>query len=90
MAVLDHPVHPKTVGSDRYDACQAKVRKPNYWAPQRRYFPDGSFEITSVRVPDPSSKTCRYDMSLTDSKCEGCPQRGFGESYNKMVRELGA
>jgi hypothetical protein len=90
MAVLDHPVHPKTVGSDRYDACQAKVRAAGYWAPDRITHPDGSFDVTSVFIFDTSSRDCHYDMSLTDSKCEGCPQRGVGEAYDKMVRELGA
>jgi len=65
------------------------VRKPHYWSPQRRYFPDGSFEMTSVRVPDPSSTDCMYDMSETDSRCEGCPQVGVGNAFNERVRREG-
>ena len=66
-------VHERTVGKDRYEACMAKVRKPFYWAPQRITFPDGSFEVRSVRVPDVMSKECR-NYYLWDSKeCAGCP-----------------
>ena len=35
------------------------------------------------------STECRYDMSLTDSKCDGCEWRGSGEAYDAMVRSKG-
>ena len=66
-------VHERTKGSERYDHCQNKVRKPSYWAPHRRVFPDGSFEIISVRIPDTLSKACRnFFLWDDDPKCEGC------------------
>ena len=90
MAVLTHEVHQLTIGKPTYETCQIKQRKASYWAPDRIYFPDGSFESTSVRVPDTSSTTCRYDMSEIDSRCTGCEQVGAGNAYNEMVREKGA
>lgn len=89
MAVLDHPVHVKTVGAETYGACQRKVRRPGYYAPQRRYFPGGTFELINVWIADDSSPDCRYDISNTDPKCAGCPRRGEGEAYNLMVRTKG-
>jgi ribosomal protein S27E len=89
MAGLDHPVSPLTVAKPAYEACQNKQRKPSYWATDRRYFPDGSYEFVSVRIPDNSSKTCRYDMSQIDSRCEGCPQVGVGNAYNEHIRKIG-
>ena len=65
-------VHPITVGKDRYEACMAKTRKPHYWAPQRITFPDGSFEIRSVRVPDNMSVGCRNYYLWHTPACAGC------------------
>lgn len=65
-------VHEKTVGKDRYEACMVKVRKPHYWAPERRYFPDGSFEMMAVRVPDTMSKDCRNYYLWDTPACAGC------------------
>ena len=89
MAVIDHPTHELTIGKPTYETCQVKQRKPSYWATDRRYFPDGSFEFISVRVPDRSSKDCRYDMSDIDSRCEGCRQVGVGNAYNEHIRKVG-
>lgn len=36
------------------------------------------------------STECRYDMSMTDPRCENCKHRGSGETYAKMVTENGA
>lgn len=65
-------VHTLTVGKDRYEACMAKERKAFYWAPHRRYFPDGSFEMMSVRVPDTMSKPCRNLYLWDTPACAGC------------------
>ncbi len=91
MPVLDHEVHPSTVGGDRYEECQRKVRKPGYWAPDREYLEDGTYIEKQTFIEDKSSKPCRYDMSDTqDSKCIGCPQRGVGRQYDNEVRSRGA
>ena len=90
MPVEDIPVHPLTVGGDRYTACQNKVRKAFYFAPNRRYRADGTFVIEQTKVEDRSSTECRFDMSLSDPKCdELCPRRGQGEQYDQMVRSKG-
>ena len=89
MAGLDYEVSPLTVAKPTYEACQTKQRKPSYWAPSRRYYPDGSFEAISVRIPDKSSTECRYDMSQTDSRCKGCHQVGVGNAYNEDIRKRG-
>ena len=85
----DHDTHELTVAKSTYTTCQTKQRKPSYWATDRRYFPDGSYEFVSVRVPDTSSTTCRYDMSQNDSRCDGCPQVGVGNAYNEHIRKIG-
>lgn len=89
MAVLETSVHSLTIGKPTYTTCQTKKRKPSYWATDRRYYPDGSYEFVSVRVPDNSSKLCRYDMSDIDSRCEGCPQVGLGKQYDQDIRSRG-
>lgn len=79
MPVLDHPVHPSTqIGEDHRYACFNRPDrfKGHYWAPQRRFYPDGSFEMTSVRIPILTSQDCRYDgkggLTGEDPGCEGC------------------
>lgn len=80
MPVFDTPVHPSTVGKDRYEDCQNSVRKSSYWMKEVTY--DSGLPVEMwVKVPDRASKECRYDKSLSDSKCEGCAHRGDGELY---------
>ncbi len=78
-------VHEKTKGTDTYAACQQKTRRASYWAPERRYFPDGSFDVVSVRVPDTMSRKCR-NLYLWDSdpKCAGCDQPRDVEYAERM------
>lgn len=33
---------------------------------------------------------CRFDMSLKDTKCEGCKWRGSGEAYSESIRACGS
>ena len=87
MPGLDYDVHPDTIGSERYDACQRKVRKAGYWAPDTCYKVSPPTRIWTW-VEDTSSKECRYDIALTDSKCVGCPQQGSGE-YDQRIRRMG-
>ncbi len=88
MPGLDHDVHPDTIGSERYDACRTKRRQSGYWAPDvcRKTSPPMT---TWHWVEDRSSPECRYDMSLTDSKCSDCPHRGSGEAYDRSIRSKG-
>lgn len=79
MPVIDHPVHPSTqISQDhRYGCWNRPLKfKPFYWAPERRTFPDGSFEMMPVRIPFRMSHTCHHDgieaMGVDDPACEGC------------------
>ncbi len=91
MAVLEHAVHEKTrEAAGAVWGCHNRPDfKPGYWAPDRRYLPDGTFEVILVWVPHFGARECRNDISLSDSKCDGCTYRGTGEAYSKMVRERG-
>lgn len=86
MPVLDHEVHPLTrQGADAKYGCNSdRPRARSYWAPHRRVFPDGSFEVISVRVPDTMSEACRYDLAEHDSKCNGCQREKDVDYLNRM------
>ena len=88
MPVEDHEVHPLTrQGADaKYGCWGESKRKPFYWARNvnRRLIPPLD---TWIMVSDYSSKGCRYDLSLTDPKCNECPRQGDGVAYNQKVRK---
>lgn len=95
MPVLDHEIHPSTQhGADFRYGCwnRPDKRKASYWAPQRRSFPDGSFDVISVRIPFTMSHDCRFDgkngHAGEDPGCEGC--RHYKQSdYVKSILENG-
>jgi hypothetical protein len=93
MPVLDHETHQTTIGSERYDACREKVLEYGYWAQDGWEHSGvdglGGSHPKWVWITDESSATCRYDKSLTDSKCEGCHRRGQGEQYDQLIRSKG-
>lgn len=79
MPVEDHAIHPSTQkGEDFRYGCWNRPDefKDSYWAAERRYFPDGSFEPVSVSVPFRMTHKCRHDgvaaMGIDDPACEGC------------------
>lgn len=79
MPVEDHPVHAAVIRADdaKYGCWNRNERfAKSYWAPERRFFPDGSFDVTSVRVPHVTSHECRYDGrgfgEAGDPGCAGC------------------
>lgn len=92
MAVLDHPVHDKVreLAGTKYGCFNRKPYAEGYRAPDRIYRPDGTFYVTQSFIPMAMSRECRYDMSLTDVKCEECKHRGSGEAYNEKVRKQGS
>ena len=92
MPVIEHAVHEKVrIGEGWVYGCHNRPSKfkPHYWAPERRVFPDGSFEVMSVRVPHSLSHNCRFDLSLADPACKGCDHRGEGLAYTERVQALG-
>lgn len=65
-------VHHLTASTGINGTCMTKVRQKSYWARERRYFPDGSFEMMAVRVPDVMSKECRNFYLWDAPECAGC------------------
>lgn len=86
MPVLDHPVHPLTIGGQHYGCHNRGEFAAGYWAPDREYREDGTWQDAQRFIPHTMSKGCRYDKSLTDSKCAGCKRRGQGEEYVEEIR----
>lgn len=85
MPVIDHPVHRLTIGGALY-GCHGRAEfKAGYWAPDRTYAPDGMIRTGQALIPHTMSRECRYDMSLTDAKCDGCQHRGSGEAYTQRI-----
>jgi hypothetical protein len=68
-------VHPINVAKEHY-GCYNVDRPRNkryYWAVQRYFMPDGSFDLVSVRVPVHTSRDCRsFYLWDTDARCIGC------------------
>ena len=72
MPVDDHPVHEKTkINSDwRYGCHNHLGRKgAGYWAPNRRYNPDGSFAIEYVWI---ATEWIEYDLCPAAHNHQGC------------------
>jgi hypothetical protein len=94
MPVVDHPVHPRTVGGALYGCHNRAPFKASYIAPDRIYDAQpgplpNSYRSVQTAIPHAMSTDCRYDMSLTDKKCADCIHRGSGEEYDKMIRSNG-
>jgi len=80
MPVVDTPVHEKVKQKEgfRY-GCHNKERPVK-----------GSPVVSGPGSwPYVFSTTCRFDMSLKDSACEGCEHRGSGEKYAEEIRRNG-
>ena len=91
MPVEDHPVHESVrQGADARYGCWGITGEeiPAYWVPVRST-KDFLSPLKCVMLEHTMSTECRYDMSLSDPKCEGCKHRGSGEAYDKRVRENG-
>lgn len=80
MPVIDHAVHPSVVIGDghRY-GCWGRTEMP------------ALVDLGPLHglIPNRMSRTCRYDRSLADPACAGCPSQGLGEEYDRMIRENG-
>lgn len=94
MPGLDYEVHPLTVAG-KLAGCHSKPRPKSaaegggYFAPDRRYFPDGSFEAVCVWVPHEMSTACNYDQAISPERCEGCEHVGNGKAYVEDIRRRG-
>ena len=89
MAVIDHPVHPKVVlAAGTPYGCNNRRFAKGYWTHQRCYSPDGKYLMQQVFIEHTMSTECRYDKSLTDSRCATCTHKGKGEAYFNEVIAL--
>ena len=95
--VEEHAVHEKVRQKEgaRYGCHNKPRRRDDYFVKTghdatKTHF-DGDVTTRQRRslIPDFGSLECRYDMSLTDDKCEGCEHRGSGEAYDKKILEVG-
>lgn len=97
MPGLDHDVHERVRigGAEHRAGCWNKPRpKPEaegggYHAPQRRYRPDGSFDVVPVFIPFRMLTECRYDQKIAPEHCDGCLHLGTGQAYDADIRARG-
>ena len=94
MPVEDHEVHDKVkeAAGTKYGCFNRKPYAEGYRAPNRYQTSDGYqavYKLEAKFIPHVMSRECRYDMSLTDVKCDGCNHRGSGEAYAEKVRANG-
>ncbi len=89
MPVDEKPVHPLTVAGERYGCHNRAEFSEGYYAPNRDYLPDGRWFDNLKFIPHRMSTECRFDMSLTSDRCDGCFRRGSGEAYDQMMRAKG-
>ena len=80
MPVEDHEVHEKVrISADDPYGCHSKstgpLRANGYYAPDRRYKPDGTFYIVQEFIRHVTSTSCRnFYIWDTDPRCFGCTQ----------------
>jgi len=74
MPVEEIPVHEKVkIAADKRYGCWGKAKQSaGYYAPDRRYKPDGTFYIVQVFIPHAMTTDCRYDLHNTDPRCTDC------------------
>ena len=81
MPVPDHPVHPSTKkGKDFRWGCWNRPAEfgKGYYAPDRRYRPDGTFYVIQTWIPFRMTHECvpaRMGEAAVDPTCEGCQWR---------------
>lgn len=69
----------------RYGCHNRKPYAKHYWAPQRIFHSDGSFDVISVRVPSVMSRDCRsFYLWDTDTMCAGCTVKRDVEYAERM------
>lgn len=88
MPVEDHEIHPSTQrdSSFRYGCHNNPKKSTGYFAPDRRYKPDGTFYVIQVRIPHTMSTKCRFDMYNSDPQCEGCTVEKDVEYLERMAQ----
>ena len=95
MPVEEHEVHEKVIEKTgtKYGCFNRKPYADGYRAPNRYQTSDGYqavYKLEAKFIPHVMSRECRYDMSLSDIKCDECIHRGSGEAYADRVRNNGS
>jgi len=75
MPVEEHEVHEKVkISSDKPYGCHSREKvDTGYFAPDRRYRPDGTYFQILTRIPHAMSKECRnFYLWDADPRCRGC------------------
>lgn len=75
MPVEEHEVHEKVrITADKPYGCSNRYgMSAGYYAPDRRYKPDGTFYIIQAWIPHVMSRACRnFYLWDTDPRCSVC------------------
>ena len=87
--VEDHEVHEKVkVGADFKYGCWSRGEfSAGYYAPDRRYRPDGTFAIYQTYIPHVMSQQCRnFYLWDADSACKDCAAPKDTEYAERMSK----
>lgn len=90
MPVEDHETHEKVkIAHDKPYGCWGRVKMDaGYFAPDRRYKPDGTYYQILTRIPHAMSTSCRsFYLWDTDPRCNGCTAER-DEAYANTMRGL--
>lgn len=85
--VEDHDVHEKVrIDADKPYGCHSRQgMSAGYFAPDRRYKPDGTYYQILTRIPHAMSKECRsFYLWDTDPRCGGCTSPRDTEYAERM------
>jgi len=87
MPVEDHETHEKVkIAADKPYGCHSrKGMGAGYYAPDRRYRPDGTYHLVLTFIPHAMSTSCRsFYLWDTDPRCKGCTAEKDTEYADKM------
>lgn len=87
MPVEEIPVHEKVkIAEDTPYGCHSRTGfGAGYFAPDRRYKPDGTYYQILTRIPHTMSTRCRsFYLWDTDPRCKGCTADKDVEYADKM------
>jgi hypothetical protein len=75
--VQDYEVHELTkVSKDyKYGCNNRRAMSKHYFAPNRRYYADGTYQLGQTKIVHAMSTDCRYDLSSNDNACRGCKHK---------------
>lgn len=85
--VEDHVVHESVRKEADYKyGCHSRGEfSKGYFAPDRRYKPDGTFYVVQTRIINQMSKACRnFYLWDTDPHCAGCTANKDTEYRDRM------